>query len=699
MQFSHFEFDPETDRLGEGPLSEVYKAVDLDLGRTVALKILRSHAEIDPQADRRFQREAKHTANIAHPNIAIVYEFGQDHGTSFIAMEYLQGRTLDRIIKDQSLGYEECLRIAREVCDALRVVHESKLIHRDLKPGNILLQDDGSVKLLDFGIARARDEAGITQHGMLVGTVLYMSPEQVRGDELDFRSDVFSLGAVLYHVITGALPFPGESFPEVCMAILEGSPRPPSDVRSGLPKPLEEFLLRCLRADPEDRYRDAADAYGDLATLSDQLSATSARATLKGSLALPPVRCGGDHPEVCHQMAGSVRKDLATELGRNKSLELVLIDGQELPRERNFDYALRMTLSVEGHQGALELETEVFQGNGDARASKIYQDRCVQVDEDEWALQENLVRAAVRTIRKRLTTASTPLSTSAKRQIQEATALARHAHDVLHRSTNRHLMTAIGSFRRALDHDPYCALAYAGLAEAMVRKFLYWDGDPSFLEEAREAADKALILDSACAEAHTALGFANHLAGYREDALREYRAAIQLDNREWLAHRLQGALLAREGNFKHASPLLTRAIGLKSTHIDSYDHLYTVLLRLDRYEEAIEVADRGIAAGKKHLKKTPDDQAARLHVAMLQARLGLHDEAREQVLEARRRAPKDGYTAFHSACVFALMGEPTDALELLQLAQARGYYIKTELVRNTDLDLLRGLPEFQELVS
>ncbi|MFT5154616.1 MAG: tetratricopeptide (TPR) repeat protein, partial [Planctomycetota bacterium] len=378
--------------------------------------------------------------------------------------------------------------------------------------------------------------------------------------------------------------------------------------------------------------------------------------------------------------------------------EVVLLEENRVPTDRNFDYCLRVTLAVEGSEGTLTIGTEVFD-NGSGAGSKKYEDVCKQVDDDEWALQENLVRAAVRTIRKRLTTTSTPQRTPTKRKVEEAQALARYAHDVLHRSTNRHLMAAIGSFRRALDNDPYCALAYAGLAEAMVRKFLYWDGDPSFLEEAREAADKALALDSSCAEAHTALGFANHLAGYREDALREYRAAIQLDNREWLAHRLEGALLAREGNFKHASPLLTRAIGLRATHIDSYDHLYTVLLRLDRYEEAIEVADRGIAAGKKHLKQVPDDQSARLHVAMLQARLGLQDDARDQVTEARKRAPKDGYTAFHSACVFALMGEPTEALELLQLAQARGYYIKTELVRNTDLDLLRGLPEFQELAS
>ena len=223
MQFAHFEFDPETDRLGEGPLSEVFKAVDRQLDRTVALKVLRAHAEIDPAADQRFHREAKHASNLQHPNITTIYEYGQAQNTAFIAMEYLEGRTLDKILKERKLGFEECLRIAIQVTKALDKVHESGLIHRDLKPGNIMVLDDGNVKLLDFGIARASNESSITQHGTLVGTVLYMSPEQVRGDTLDHRSDIFSLGAVLYHMMTGVLPFPGKSFPEVCMAILDPS--------------------------------------------------------------------------------------------------------------------------------------------------------------------------------------------------------------------------------------------------------------------------------------------------------------------------------------------------------------------------------------------------------------------------------------------------------------------------------------------
>ncbi|TDJ66966.1 MAG: serine/threonine protein kinase [Planctomycetota bacterium] len=701
MEFAHFRFDPETDRLGEGPLSEVYRAVDSKLGRTVALKILRAHAEIDPQADKRFEREAKHTSNIKHPNIATIYEYDQFEGTSYIAMEFLQGRTLDKIIKDKTLGFGECVRIAIQLTDALMHVHKQHLIHRDLKPGNIILQDDGSVKLLDFGIARARDEAGITQHGMLVGTVLYMSPEQVRGEHLDYRSDVFSLGAVLYEVTTGVRPFPGDSFPEVCMAILEGCPRAPSLVRSGFPKPYEDFLVRCMRPDPMERFQDAEEAHSALLAMQEKISGTDMHATtkLRGHLLLSPLLCQGSAIEACSVMAGGLLKDLAGELSRNKDLKVTFLENGNLPPDGNFDYVLRGSLEVTGHRGTLELDLETYDGSSGI-LGKVYKDAFEEEDEDEWSLQADLVRNALRTVRKRLTQASVqPVAQRSPRMIEEAEALAVGAREMLLRGTTKHLLAAMSSFRRALDLDRFCALAYAGLAEAMVRKFLYWDGDPTFIEEARDDARRALALDSSCALAHTAIGFANHLTGHHVDAEREYRLAMQLDNEEWTAHRLLGAILEREGNFKHAAPLLRRAVALRPEHIASYDHWFTVLQRLDRYEEALEVADRGITAANKHLAAHPDDQDARLHMAMLQARIGQHDTAREQADEACRRSPKDAFTAFHACCVYSLVGEPTEALELLKHAQSRGYYIKSELARNTDLDLLRGLPEFEELLQ
>jgi tetratricopeptide (TPR) repeat protein/predicted Ser/Thr protein kinase len=703
MRFAHFEFDPENDRLGEGPLSEVYRAVDVELGRTVALKILRPHAEIDPASDVRFKREAQHTSLLKHPNIATIYECGKDHGTSYIAMEFLEGRTLDTILKERQLGYEECIRIAKAITSALALVHKSGLIHRDLKPGNVMVLDDGTIKLMDFGIARATDEQGITQHGMLVGTVLYMSPEQVRGDELDARSDIFALGAVIYHMSTGALPFPGKSFPEVCMAILDGKPRPPSQVRLGLPKSLEDLIGKCLASDPSMRFQDA-DAV--LATMTAVASSDgpvngSTGTMLPGSIVIPPMMCATVGREGCQELASSLRKDLANALRRTRGLRVLLPEDPALPANEPFDFVLRGRLQIDGAKGQLDLNLEHYgpRNGGPVEPNEVLRDSVEYADMNEFGLEAGLVSGAVRTVKKRLSEIAQRPAPAARRDPARAAQLVRSGTEALLRGKTKHLLVALGSLKAATEADPQCAAAFAGLAGALVRQYLYFDGETAYLEQARENAARALAIDARCSSAHTALGFAHHLSGRTIDAEREYRLAIQLDHDEWLAHRLLGALLSRAGNYKEAAPLLRRAINLRPTHIGSYDHLHDVLQRMNRYEEAIQIAEAGIAAARAHLAEVPDNMEARLHLAMLLARMGSHDDARSEAFHAREMAARDGYTAFHAACVLAIVGDLPEAIEALKAAQSRGYYIESELGRNTDLDVLRGLPEFKALTS
>ena len=702
MKFAHFEFDPQSDRLGEGPQSEVFRAVDTRLGRTVALKILRPNVLIDERAAERFEREARHTSSLAHGNIATIYEYGQDPKTeaSFIAMEYLEGRTLDKIVKDGPLSFGEGTRIGLQVSSALAHVHRRGIVHRDLKPANIMVQEDGSVKLLDFGICRASNESNITQSGMLVGTVLYMSPEQVRGEEIDVRSDVFSLGSVLYHALTGALPFPGRSFPEVCMAILDGSPLPPSEQRTGLPQVLEEFLLRCLAREPGERFGTGEEAHGALLRAQDAMRAkTSSRkaASLRGTLVVPPLHVVND-TEHGRAFAGGLRRDLSSELSRSTQLKVELVDDVERSSSEEIGVmVLSGTLALDGSEGALEYTIGRANGAKLTDTTELWSDRVLAKDEDEWGLQAQLVGSIARTVKRRLSQATMETIKQSRRDPAKARAFANHAHTTLHKGTTKHLLSAISSFRRAMDLDPGCALAHAGLAEALARKYLYWDGDASFIDESEDMARRALSIDDECAEAHTSLGFAYHMTGRNADAQREYRLAIQLDRDEWLAHRLRGALLARTGNFKEASGLLRRATILRPTHLGSYDHLFNVLSRLDRYEEALALAETGIQVARAHLSKMPDDQEARLHLALLLGRMGSKEESRTAIEEAREFASKDGYTAFHSACVLCLLGELDEAMASLQEAQARGYYVQSELLRNSDLEVLRGRPEFEEM--
>lgn len=702
MRFAHFQFDPRADKLGEGPSSEVFRAVDTDLGRTVALKILRPHVEFDLAAKERFEREAKHTSNLAHPNIATIHEFGKDKGTSFIAMEYLQGRTLEVILKDRRLDYEEGMRIALQASSALGLVHQRGLIHRDLKPANIMVMGDGLVKLLDFGICRSTDESNITQEGMLVGTVLYMSPEQVLGEELDVRSDVFAFGSVFYHAFSGALPFPGKSFPEVCMSILDGSPTPPTQIRSGFPVGLEDFLLRCLSRDRAARWPNGAALHAALGTLNEnlKLSASSERPSLlEGRLWIPPLSVLDEPAPEAASFAAGLRADLGSELTRSTNLEVLLTKDQVLPSDQKGAFVLRASLQLGEESGVIEYHLERAYERAQGDTGLIRRERLEQQDPDEWGLQAKLVGALLRSVKRRLTEYTLAPPPEAKRNPKRAERLAQRAHEVLQKGTTRHLMSSIATFRAALKDDPSCALAYAGLAEAYVHKFLYWDGDVSFLQEAREQAQLALGMNPACAEAHTSLGFADLMSGDLREAQREFRLAIQIDHNEWLSHRLLGALLGRLGNFDGASPLLQRAIALRPNHIGSYDHLYSTMCRLDRYLEAIEIADKGIEMAKRRLEEVPDDQEARLHLGQLLARIGRADDARKCAEEAKRLAPKDPYTLFHCACVLALTGDTEEALKGLQEAQARGFYMRSECQRNSDFEALRGRPEFSALLG
>ena len=701
MHFAHFEFDPAHDKLGEGPSSEVYRAVDTRLGRTVALKILRPHVEFDPRAKERFEREAKHAGNLNHANIAVVYEYGDDRGTSYIAMEFLEGRTLDKLLADRSLGLEEGMRLALQVASALAVVHERGLIHRDLKPANLMVMPDATVKLLDFGICRSTADSQITQEGMLVGTVLYMAPEQVLGEELDVRSDVFALGAVLYHAFTGVLPFPGKSFPEVCMSILEAHPQRPSEVRQGLPRPLEDLLLKCLSREPDQRFDHGGALFAALQAAADsmRLSASSERPeSVQGRILIPPFRIEGLNGT---GFAGGIRSDLSSELKRSTDLEVALTEDDSLPAGWKDAYLMRASLHLEGNSANLDYVLERANANGKEReeTTHIWRESIRQDDDDEWGLQGKLVSALVRAVKRRLTEFSLAPPPSVSRDPEQALTLARRAHSLLHRGSSRHLMGAIASFRCAIEEDPGCALAHAGLAEALVFKFFIWDGDRTFLRQSREESQRALSLAPFSAEAHTSLGCAHLAAGDTTEAQRELRLAIQIDHEEWLAHRVLGALLSRLGNDEAAAPLLHRAIALCPLAIRAFDDLYQVLLRLDRYQEALEIADKGITSARAHLVQVPDDLTARLFMGKLMARVGRSDEARDAIREARLRAPKDSLTAFRCAAIHGILGEEDEAVHLLGEAQARGYHLAVELPRSHDFDVLRGRPDFQALLK
>ena len=259
------------DTLGQGGMGVVYKARDQQLDRLVAIKVLTADKVANTGRQMRFVQEAKAASALNHPNIVTVHEIGHEDGVDFIVMEFVSGRTLDRVIPRGGMKPVELLKYAVSVADGLSRAHAAGIIHRDLKPGNIMIADDGQVKLLDFGLAKLSDlhdasDAELTravtpetEEGSILGTVCYMSPEQAEARKLDARSDIFSFGAVLYEMATGQRAFLGRSKISTLAAVLQSEPKAAAEIQPGLPRELVRIIQRCLRKDPAWRYQSAAD--------------------------------------------------------------------------------------------------------------------------------------------------------------------------------------------------------------------------------------------------------------------------------------------------------------------------------------------------------------------------------------------------------------------------------------------------------
>lgn len=255
------------ERIGGGGMAIVYRARDLLLNRTVAVKILRSQFGVDDDFINRFRREAQAVASLSHPNVVSVYDVGEDHDTHYIVMEYIEGLTLKDLINQHgALPVEDAVRIAVQVCDALEHAHQNKIIHRDIKPHNILIGNNGRIKVTDFGIARAVTSATITHTNSVLGSVHYFSPEQARGGFTGEKSDIYSLGIVLYEMVTGELPFSGDSPITVALKHLQDPLTDPRDVNPSIPQSVENIILKALVKDPFLRYSSAYEMLTDLET-------------------------------------------------------------------------------------------------------------------------------------------------------------------------------------------------------------------------------------------------------------------------------------------------------------------------------------------------------------------------------------------------------------------------------------------------
>jgi serine/threonine protein kinase len=358
-----------TAALGAGGMGEVWRATDEKLGREVALKVLPEEFVDDPQRLDRFEREARAVASLNHPHIVTIFSVEDAEGVRFLTMELIEGKSLDKLIPDSGLEFRSFLDLAVPLAEAMSAAHDKSVVHRDLKPSNVMVDGDGRVKVLDFGLAKVQGGEGLSDStelptealtgvGVLVGTVPYMSPEQIEGKIVDHRTDIFSLGVLLYEMATGERPFSGESSPALMSSILRDVPPPVLDQRADFPRHLGRVIGRCLEKDRRDRYQTARDVFNELKALrresssstdmaaasqprveyvppqnaqqSSDISATDRSSSVAGSIrrdegfwvAVLPFACRSAEPSV-EALAGGLTEDIVTGLSRFSYLRVI----------------------------------------------------------------------------------------------------------------------------------------------------------------------------------------------------------------------------------------------------------------------------------------------------------------------------------------------------------------------------------------